>query len=89
VGHIMCSDRQAHYHIEGLAIDPIHRGKGFGKKAIQKLCKLYSDKEITLFVHPHNIPAIISYLKCGFIVRSYEVNKFGDGEDRLFLKLSR
>ena len=69
-------------YLGGLAIHPLHAGKGFGIKIIQEIVDLCSDMEILrieLSVAEHNTRAIKLYEKSGFekegILRNYAVLK--------------
>ncbi|MFA5967143.1 MAG: GNAT family N-acetyltransferase [Patescibacteria group bacterium] len=72
------------YYCDGLVIMPEYRGKGYALEAVKEMLKLIGGhKHIHLVVHPHNTPAIITYLKAGFVVSGWKDNYFGDGEPRI------
>jgi ribosomal-protein-alanine N-acetyltransferase len=75
--------------LQGLNIKPEHRGKGYGNEVVKLLVDEAEKEGITrmhLTVHPTSVPAIITYLKNGFVVTSYKDNYFGDGEPRLVME---
>lgn len=56
-------------HIELLAIDKEHKGKGLGKKMVEWIMqegKSYSTTRVQLYVYNHNIKAIKFYEHLGF-----------------------
>jgi len=72
--------------LQGLNIKPEFRGKGYGNEVVDLLLKETERQgftKVTLTVHPASIPALVTYLKHGFIVTGYKENYFGDGEPRL------
>ena len=72
------------YYFDGLVILREYQGKGCALEAVKEILKLIGEnKHIHLVVHPHNTPAIITYLKAGFLVSSWKDNYFGDGEPRI------
>lgn len=84
IGYEKIDDQLA--QIQGLNILSEHRGVGVGKGAVEELLKIITNegfKRANLMVHPHNSIAILTYMKSGFIIRSWRENYFGDGEPRL------
>ena len=72
--------------IQGLNILPKYRNRNIGTNAVKELEKKIIQngfKEANLMVHPENTIAIITYMKCGFSIKSWKENYFGDGEPRL------
>jgi ribosomal protein S18 acetylase RimI-like enzyme len=84
IGFEKISDSLA--QIQGLNLLPEHRGQGIGKGAIRGLVNIVTSEgfqEANLMVHPENSIAIMAYMKCEFVIRSWKENFFGDGEPRL------
>lgn len=72
--------------IDGLIILPKYRNQGIGTYAMKVfLKKLKNEKIIRLVTHPENTPAILLYLKLGFLIKWRKKNHFWDGEPRLLL----
>ena len=78
--------KKNHARIESLALYPKFRGYGYAYLALKSLLKKMNKyKRVDLTVHPHNIPAIKTYLALGFIIESWKDNCYGDGEPRLIM----
>ena len=79
------------YEICSIVIDKSHRGKGLGKRMLEKLIKVIQKNQkssnIHLTVYPDNLDALLLYLKSNFRIYDYKKNFYGPGADRLFLKL--
>lgn len=71
--------------INGLTILPRYRGKGIATKAMKKLLTVLRNKNVALFVHPENTPALLIYLRLGFVIKEWKDNHFGNGQPRLYL----
>ena len=84
------------FEISSLVLNKRNRGKGLGKKMINYLIdEIHSSQpasqpasNIHLVVYPKNLPALLLYLNCGFVIYGYKKDYFGPGTDRLLLKLS-
>jgi ribosomal-protein-alanine N-acetyltransferase len=66
------------------------RGRGFGRRLLSHLLDALHERgvaEILLSVSPNNIPAVRLYESSGFDVAGKEERYFGDGEDRLVMRL--
>lgn len=74
------------YLINGLTVKPDFRKQGIAKQSMEKLLDKIGNKEVVLFVHPKNIPALLIYLRLGFFITKWKDNHFGDGEPRLYLQ---
>ncbi|MBN1502696.1 GNAT family N-acetyltransferase [Candidatus Woesearchaeota archaeon] len=76
------------YEICALVVHKSYRRKGIGKRllmhTIQKLKEL-NPKEIFLSVSQYNIPALILYLKNGFVIVDFKKKVF-DGLDRVYMR---
>ncbi len=75
-----------HSYIDGLVIKPEFQGKGFARKAMEKIMeelKIY--KRIDLVTHPKNKRAIRLYESLGFKIEKQVENYFGDGEPRIVM----
>jgi len=73
-------------YFDGLIVLPEYRQKGIATAAMKKVLEtLKNHQALSLVVHPKNTPAILVYLKAGFIIKEWRENPFGDGEPRLFL----
>jgi ribosomal protein S18 acetylase RimI-like enzyme len=73
------------FNFNGLTVKKSLQRKGIGSWAVRNVLKGYDHKKTTLVVHPQNTPAIIIYLKAGFVIKEWKENIFNDGEPRLFL----
>ncbi len=74
-------------YFNGLMVLPEYRCHGIAKIAMkQVLSELSGRKRFELAVHPKNIPALLVYLKLGFIVKAWKDNYYGDGTPRLVLE---
>jgi ribosomal protein S18 acetylase RimI-like enzyme len=86
------SSKEGKYEICTLVVHVAYRKKGLGKKiflhTIQKLNEKIHPKEIFLSVSPHNIPALMLYLKCGFVIVDFKKKGFHN-MDRLYLHLEK
>lgn len=81
------------WEVDGLIIDAPFRNRSYGSQlftyAMERISKKEHPTSYVLYTHPHNIAAIILYLKAGFIVTGFHTNKYGPGKDRLrMIKLS-
>lgn len=72
--------------INGLTVNPEKQGQGVAKQAMEKLLNEIGNKDIVLTVHPGNTPALLIYLRLGFVITDWKENYFGDGEPRLYLQ---
>lgn len=75
-----------HLYINGLVIKPEFQGKGFARKAMEKIMeelKIY--EKIDLVTHPENKRAIQLYKSLGFKIEKQIENYFGDGEPRVVM----
>lgn len=74
-------------YFNGLIISPTERGKGYATKALRlMLNKVKNFKRVYNRVHPQNTSALLTYLKEGFKIISWEENHFGDNEPRLIIE---
>ena len=91
VGHIAYSIKSPGCaHISSLAVIPGYQGKGIARQALRKvLGELKNYPHIELFVHPENPRAIHLYESEGFVLGERSENHFGDGEPRVWMKLTR
>lgn len=75
-----------HVHFNGLTVIRKHRRKGIASWAVRNILdNISNNRIIDLVVHPKNTPAILVYLKAGFVIEDWKDNFFGDGEPRLSL----
>lgn len=68
------------------------RGRGFGRLLLSCLLDALHDRgvaEVLLSVSPQNLPAVRLYESSGFGVAVKEECYFGEGEDRLLMRLPR
>lgn len=73
--------------INGLTVLPEYRGKGIAHAALKQLLEELGDHQnYALHVHPANTPALLIYLRLGFVITGWEDHHFGDGEPRLYLR---
>lgn len=78
-------------YMVGVSIDKEWRGRGVGTELLKEsFTRLQQEniKEIELTVDPANIPAVAIYeKKLGFVTTELRDNEYGEGEDRLVMKL--
>ena len=73
-------------YFDGLTILPNCRRQGIATYALKKVLEDLKNKRVlSIVVHPENTPAILLYLKAGFVIKKWKENFYGDGEPRLFL----
>jgi len=76
--------------IMSLAVIPKYQGKGIGKSTLKMMMeKLKNKKNTKIVTHPKNIPALVLYIKQGFIIYGFSKNHYGPGEDRVVLEHNR
>jgi ribosomal protein S18 acetylase RimI-like enzyme len=68
-----------------LAVDPDHRGEGFGKRLIARVADNYSS--VTCHARTTNQPAIGFYENLGFEIERRIDSYYEDGGDAYYLKL--
>jgi ribosomal protein S18 acetylase RimI-like enzyme len=73
-------------HINGLIVLPEYRRQGVAKSAMEKVLSGSGNRKFSLTVHPDNIPALMLYLRLGFVITRWQDDCFGDGEPRLYLR---
>lgn len=77
--------------ISSVVIDKKYRRQGLGLKILNKIIEILEKKikthQLFLTVSPLNIPALLLYLKRGFIIYDYRKDIYGPGEDRVYLEL--
>lgn len=64
--------------IDNIAVDEKLRGRGIGKammEDVHALAKVYGCDEIVLSVYPQNDSAVAFYQKCGFTIRSINMQR--------------
>ena len=72
-------------NFNGLTVKKEFRRKGIGSWAIRKVLEKVEHKKIDLVVHPANTPAIIVYLRAGFVIKNWKDDFFNDGTPRLVM----
>jgi len=74
-----------HAYIFGVVVKPEFQGKGFARRATEKILKIVKDfKIIDLVVHPENVKAVGLYKSLGFEqVGELMDNYFEDGTPRI------
>lgn len=79
-------------YMMGVSVAKEHRGQGLGTRFIQDTFEALSQEgieEVELTVDPENVTAITIYEnKLGFVVTDFRKNEYGEGEDRLVMKMS-
>lgn len=77
------------WEIDGMIIDTAHRGKSYGTmlftKALEACIESKHPKHMHLTTHPANNAALRLYLSFGFTITQWIPNKYGPGQDRLYL----
>lgn len=84
-GTISYEPKNGFAEFDSFTLLPEYRSKGIGAEALKQILKIIGIKRVELFTHPENTPAIINYLKAGFVIKSWHDNHFGDGEPRILL----
>lgn len=87
IGSFSFKESGGQVEIMQVALLPQHQGKGYGKKIVAYLLNVVKGKKVWLVTHPKNTPAIIVYLKAGFVISEWKENYYGDGQPRLLLRL--
>lgn len=71
--------------ITGFALVKEYQSKGIGTYMMDKIMDdLINVKKIKIFTSPENIPALILYLKNGFVIKEWKDNYF-QGQSRVIL----
>ena len=63
--------------LDSICVDQIFRGKGIGKAMVEDvraLAKAFGCSELILGVHPENDGAVAFYQKCGFMIRTINMD---------------
>ncbi len=55
--------------------------------AMKKLLSDLGNKNFALLVHPENTPALLIYLRLGFLISEWKENYFGNGQPRILMRL--
>ncbi|PIQ71447.1 hypothetical protein COV87_03395 [Candidatus Roizmanbacteria bacterium CG11_big_fil_rev_8_21_14_0_20_37_16] len=85
IGFVAYEDKQD-IEIMSLAVIPEYQKNGIGKLLLNQVLSVLKNRKIHLVTHPRNTPAIVLYLKLGFIIYGLKENYYGDGQPRLLLK---
>ena len=88
IGSFSFIEKNNEVEIKQLLVLPQYQGKGYGEKLTAELLNLVKGKKVWLVAHPKNTPAIITYLKAGFVINEWKENYYGDGQPRLLFRLS-
>ncbi len=75
--------------VNGLTVLPEYRGKGIVHAALKQLLEDLGNHNYALHVHPSNTPALLIYLRLGFVITAWEDKHFGDGQPRLYLRRAK
>ncbi len=84
VGFISIMNIASEVHINNVAVDESHRGKGIGEKLLSYGINFYPEKEIigiTLEVRVDNYPAIALYEKMGFVTVGIRTGYYKNNKD--------
>lgn len=80
------------FYLFGLAITEGYRGKGLGKFFMTEIARILKEmgfSKIGLTVNPENEAAFNLYTSSlNFVVRSFEPDLYGKGENRLYVEMS-
>jgi ribosomal protein S18 acetylase RimI-like enzyme len=63
--------------LDSICVDEALRGQGIGKQMVtdvRALAKAFGCREILLGVHPENDTAVVFYQKCGFHIRTINMD---------------
>jgi ribosomal protein S18 acetylase RimI-like enzyme len=88
IGSFSYKEVDGQVEVVQVALLPPYQGKGYGKKMVEYLLNLVKGKPVWLVTHPKNTPAIITYLKSGFVLTEWKDNYYGDGQPRLLFRLN-
>ena len=89
VGYIVYWVVRGEATIMTFAIDKEHQNKGYGEFLLRESLKKIDAKRILLDVRKTNLRAINLYRKLGFRLVSERKSYYSDGENALFMELSR
>ncbi len=89
VGYIIYWVVRGEATIMTFAIDKEHQNKGYGEFLLKESLKKIDAKRILLDVRKTNLRAINLYRKLGFRLVSERKSYYSDGENALFMELSR
>ena len=89
VGYIIYWVVREEASIMTFAIDKEHQNKGYGEFLLKESLKKIDAKRILLDVRKTNLRAINLYRKLGFRLVSERKAYYSDGENALFMELSR
>ncbi len=87
IGSFSFIEKNGEVEIKQLLVLPQYQGKGYGRELVKESLNLVKGKRVWLVTHPKNTPAIITYLKAGFIINEWKENYYGDGQPRLLFRL--
>lgn len=87
IGNFSYEEKNSQVEIKEVLVLPEFQGKGYGKKIMEYLLNLVKGRSVWLVTHPKNTPAIITYLKSGFVLTGWKDNYYGDNQPRLLFKL--
>lgn len=87
IGSFSFIEKNNEVEIKQLMVLPRFQGKGYGEKLVINLLNIVKGKKVWLVTHPKNTPAIITYLKAGFVIHGWKDNYYGDGQPRLLFRL--
>lgn len=87
IGNFSYEEKDGRVEIKEVLVLPQYQSKGYGKKIMEYLLNLVKGKSVWLVTHPKNTPAIITYLKSGFVLTEWKDNYYGDGHPRLLFRL--
>lgn len=92
VQYMLDWERPKRAYMYGIAMSKDWRGKGLGTTFLKETFRQLTVggiEEVELTVDPQNIPAIKVYQeKLGFSVTEFRKNEYGQGEDRMVMKVS-
>ncbi len=92
IGLIEYRDGRKLGHIISLAVDPLYRGMGIGKKLMDSIEKLFIEKKVDLIyleVSVSNLPAINLYRKLGYTIAGLIPKYYGREDAYVMVKKIR
>jgi len=91
VHYMLDWDRPQKAYMVGVSVSKESRGQGIGAKLLKESFEALSKEtieEVELTVDPNNVGAVKLYeSKLGFLVTDFKHDEYGEGENRLVMKL--
>ncbi len=92
IGLVEYKDGKKLGHIISLAVDPLYRGIGIGRKLMESIERLFAEKKVDLVyleVNVNNLPAINLYKKLGYTIAGLIPKYYGREDAYIMVKKIR